>query len=211
MTREVGVIQSKARGKVTRSVRGDGKYNRTFDPELWEQVNPGNKEILEDFLMELRQRKRSERTIEGYFQDLRIILIHIFKNHSNSSILELTKKDFRNISLWLSSGRGGGKTDNQGRSSSRTNRMKSALNSMLTFVEEDDSYDYEVNLAKKVKGLPKDPVKINDDDFFFTFSEFIAVRDRLVEMDDLQTAVLWSLSFDSAGRRNEIYQVQKNG
>lgn len=30
-------------------------------------------------------------------------------------------------------------------------------------------------------------------------------------MGDLQTAVMWSLAFDSAGRRNEVAQVQKYG
>ena len=59
--------------------------------------------------------------------------------------------------------------------------------------------------------MPSERVKTNDDDFFFTFEEFIAVRNKLVEMGDLQTAVLWSISFDSAGRRNEIFQIKKEG
>ena len=191
--------------------RGSGKYNRTYTPELWEQVNPENKTILDDFLSEYRQRKKSARTIEGYRQDARILLIHLLQKYQNRSILELTKKEFRNISLWLSEGMGGTSTDNQGRSNSRVNRLKSALNSMLTFCEEDEDYQYEQNLAKKVKGLPKDPVKTDEDDFFFTFTEFIAVREKLIEMGDLQCATLWSLSYDSAGRRNEVYQVEKAG
>ena len=36
-------------------------------------------------------------------------------------------------------------------SPARTNRLKSAVNSMLTFCEEDDDYDYEINYAKKSK------------------------------------------------------------
>ena len=49
------------------------------------------------------------------------------------------------------------------------------------------------------------------DDFFFTFEEFIKVRDILIEKGKLQSAVLWSLGFDSAGRRNELLQVEKHG
>lgn len=107
------------------------------------------------------------------------------------------------MSIWLS--------DDCNLSASRVNRLKATVNSMLAYCENDDSYDYDVNYAKKVKGLPREKVKTNDDDFFFTFKEFIAVRDKLIEMGDLQTAVLWSLSYDSAGRRNEVYQVKKTG
>ena len=191
--------------------RGTGKYNKTFSPEKWDQVNPENKQILDDFLLEYRAQKKSPRTIEGYRQDLRIILVHILEKHNNKSLLEMTKKDFRNITLWLSEGMGGTESDNKGRSNSRVNRMKSSLNSMLTFVEDDDSYDYDQNLAKKVKGLPKERVKNDEKDFFFSFKEFIAVRQRLIDDGDFQTAALWSLAFDSGARRGELAQVEKAG
>jgi integrase len=183
--------------------RSRGVYNRVYTPELWEQVNPENKAILEDFLAEYRQQKKANSTIEAYFQDGRFILIYVLLHHKNKSILEMSKKDFRNMSIWLS--------EDCNMSANRVNRLKATVNSMLTYCEEDDEYNYDVNYAKKVKGLPRERVKTNDDDFFFTFKEFIAVRDKLVEMGDLQTAVLWSLSYDSAGRRNEIYQVKKTG
>ena len=183
--------------------RSGGVYNRIYTPERWKQVNPDNKAILEDFLAEYKQQKKASSTLYSYFQDGRIILIYILLHHKNKSILEMTKKDFRNMSIWLS--------DDCNLSASRVNRLKATVNSMLAYCENDDSYDYDVNYAKKVKGLPREKVKTNDDDFFFTFKEFIAVRDKLIEMGDLQTAVLWSLSYDSAGRRNEVYQVKKTG
>lgn len=183
--------------------RSRGVYNRIYTPELWDKVNPENKAILQDFLDEYKQQKKAASTINAYFQDGRIVLVYILQHHNNKSILEMTKKDFRNFSLWL--------TEDCDLSPNRVNRLKSTVNSMLTFVEEDDDYDYDINYAKKVKGLPREKVKTNEDDFFFTFDEFIAVRNKLVEMGDLQTAVLWSLAFDSAGRRNELYQVKKEG
>lgn len=96
-------------------------------------------------------------------------------------------------------------------SAARTNRLKSAINSLLTFCEEDDDYEYEINYAKKVKGIPKSRVKDDEDDFFFSYEEFIKVRDILVEKEKWQLAVLWSLGFDSAGRKNELFQVEKHG
>ena len=115
----------------------------------------------------------------------------------------MNKKDFRGMSLYF--------TEECGMSSARVNRLKSSINSLLTFCEEDDDYDYEINMAKKVKGIPRERVRDDDDDFFFTFEEFIKVRDILVEKGKLQSAVLWSLGFDSAGRRNELLQVEKHG
>ena len=178
-------------------------YNNFYTPELWEQVNKENKRILDDFLAEYKQRKKSKNTISSYFQDLRIILIYILKEHGNKSVLEMNKKDFRGMSLYF--------TEECGMSSARTNRLKSSINSLLTFCEEDDDYDYEINMAKKVKGIPRERVRDNDDNFFFTFEEFVKVRDILIEKGKLQSAVLWSLGFDSAGRRNELLQVEKHG
>jgi integrase len=113
------------------------------------------------------------------------------------------KQEFRNLSLLF--------TEEYGMSPARTNRLKSSINSMLTFCEEDDDYDYDINYAKKVKGIPNERVKDDDDDFFFTFDEFIKVRDILVDQGKLQLAVLWSIGFDSAGRRNELLQINKHG
>lgn len=178
-------------------------YNNFYTDELWSQVNKENKRILEDFLAEYKQRKKSKNTISSYFQDLRIIFIYILKELGNRCVLELNKKDFRGMSLYF--------TEECNMSSARVNRLKSSINSLLTFCEDDDDYDYQVNMAKKVKGIPRERVRDNDDDFFFTFEEFIKVRDILIEKGRLQSAVLWSLGFDSAGRRNELLQVEKHG
>ena len=178
-------------------------YNNFYSPELWEQVNPENKLIMDDFIAEYKQRKKSNNTINAYKNDLRIIMIYILKKLNNKSILELKKKDFRGLSLYFS--------DECNLSSARVNRLHSAVNSLLTFCEDDDDYEYDINYSKKVAGLPKAKVKDNEDDFFFTFEEFIKVREILVEHGRLQDAVLWSLSFDSAGRRTELFQVNKHG
>lgn len=178
-------------------------YNNFYTPELWEQVNKENKRIIDDFLAEYKQRQKSKGTISGYYNDLRIIMIYILKELDNRSILELKKKDFRGLSLYFS--------EECKMSAARVNRLKSACNSLLTFCEEDDDYDYEVNYSKKVAGLPKKPVKDDEDNFFFSFDEFIKVRDILIERGRLQDACLWSIGFDSAGRRNELFQIEKHG
>lgn len=182
--------------------RGTGVYNRIYTEEKWSKVSKENKLILEDFLTECRQQKKAQGTINGYYQDLRIVLIKIMEDFDNKSILEMSKKDFRRLNLWF---------DESGMSPARCNRLHSATNSLLTYCEEDDDYDYDINTSKKVKGVPREKVKTNEDDFFFTFEEFIKVRDKLLKMGELQIAAMWSLAFDSGARKNEVLQVQKYG
>ena len=182
--------------------RGRGVYNRIYTDEKWKKVNPENIAIMDDFLTEYKQQKKSETTLKAYWNDLRLVLIKIMEDFNNKSILEMTKKDFRRLNLWF---------DESGMSPARCNRLHSCINSLLSFCEEDEDYDYEVNQSKKVKGVPREKVKTDEDDFFFTFNEFIKVRDILVEKGDLRTAVLWSLAFDSGARRNEVFQVKKDG
>ena len=130
-------------------------------------------------------------------------MIYILRELDNRCVLDLRKKDFRNLSLYF--------TEECEMSAARTNRLKSAINSLLTFCEDDDDYDYEINYAKKVQGVPKSRVKDDEDDFFFTYDEFIKVRDILAEKEKWQLAVLWSIGFDSAGRKNELFQIEKHG
>jgi integrase len=178
-------------------------YNNIFNEEEWKLVNPENKLMIDDYLEEYRSRKIKDSTLAQYHNDLRIIMLYILRKLNNRSILELNKKDFRRFSLYLS--------EELGVSNARSNRMMSSVRSMLTYIEEDDDYDYEQNFAKKVKGLPKDPVKTNEDNFFLTFEQIMKLREELIKRDRLQDAVLLMLMFDSGGRRNECYQVLKSG
>lgn len=183
-----------ARGKV---------YNRIFSEEDWENVNHENKLMIEDFLEEYRQRKVKESTIKQYWNDLRIVMLYIYRKLKNKPITELNKKDFRRFSLYLS--------EELKVSNARANRLMSAVRSLLTYIEDDDDYEYDHNIAKKVKGLPKDPVRTNEDDFFLSFGQVMRLREELIKQNKLQDAVLLMLMFDSGGRRNEIFQVLKHG
>nr|WP_285864320.1 tyrosine-type recombinase/integrase [Lederbergia lenta] len=82
---------------------------------------------------------------------------------------------------------------------------------MLTYIEDDDDYEYENNIAKKVKGLPNEPVKTDEDDFFLSFDQVMRLREELLQRNRLQDAVLLMVFFDSGARRNEVHQVSKNG
>lgn len=178
-------------------------YNRIVTDELWAQVNKENKEILADFLEEYKQRKMKASTQKQYGYDGKIIMTYILLEHNNKSILEMTKKDFRKFSIWMS--------EEKGMSNARTNRLMSTCRSMLEYVENDDDYDYEINTAKKVKGLPKQRVRTEDEDFFMHFDLIMRTREELLKRGETKLALLHMMLFDTGGRRNEILQVKKDG
>ena len=177
-------------------------YNKIYTPQLWEEVNKENKVIMNDYLEEYKQRKKAKGTIDQYHNDLRIVFIFILKELDNKSILELKKKDFRRFNIWC---------QEKNMSNARVNRLMSAIRSMLAYVEDDEEYDYEINYASKVKGLSKEPVRVDEDDFFMTYEQIVAIKEELLRRGELKLAVLHMILFDSAGRRNEIHQILKNG
>lgn len=175
-------------------------YNRIYTKEKWEQVNKYNKNLMEDYLMELKSQKKSQGTIDQYRNDLRIMFIYILEELNNKEIYKLKKKHFRNYLMWLS---------DKGMSNARVNRLMSALRSMLTYASDEEDYEdeLEINYAQKVRGLAKEKVRTI---VFLTDEEIEYIYSRLIEKGKYQQALLCALMYDSAGRRNECYGVEKD-
>jgi integrase/recombinase XerD len=178
-------------------------YNKIYDKAEYEKVNIENKEIIDDFIEEYQQRKMKESTLKQYKNNLRILAIFVLKFCDNRSFFDLNKRDFRKLSIWLS--------DTLQLSNARTNSVLSACRSMLSYCEESDEWEYDNNISKKVKGLPKEPVRNDDDACFMSFDQIMAVREKLIEMGAYQLAALHMVLFDSGARRNEIAQIKKKG
>ena len=175
-------------------------YNRIYSKEKWDLVCKYNKNLMDDFLLELKSQKKSQGTINQYKNDLRILFIYIHDELDNKEIYKLKKKHFRNYMLWL---------QEKDMSNARINRLMSALRSMLTYASDEEDYEdeLEINYAQKVKGLQKEKVR---EIIFLTDEEVTYIYKRLIEEEKYQQALLCALMYDSAGRRNECYQVSKD-
>ena len=86
----------------------------------------------------------------------------------------------------------------------------SACRSLLTYVEEDDDYKYESNIAKKVKDYPKRQLGLMMIISFLSYEQIMKLREELIKRGKLQHAVLEMIMFDSGGRRGEIAQINKH-
>lgn len=176
-------------------------YNKIFSEEKWALVKPENKEIIQDFVQEMKSQKKSEGTIKQYFNDLRILAIYVLDNLENKSFLELKKRDYRNFVINCDS--------DWNLSNARINRMLSAIRMLCNYLEEDDDEyeEYEHSAASKVKGLPKEKIReitfLPNDIIELLYQKFIAEK-------RYREATLLAILYDSGCRRQEIAQVLRN-
>lgn len=180
--------------------KGKQVYNRFFEQSKWDEVPKFNKDLIDDFLLELKSQGKSPGTTHQYFNDLRIICIYIHDELGNKEFHKLKKKHFRNMVLFFKE---------KGMSNARVNRLKSSVSSMLEFASNEEDYEdlMEINYASKVKGLQKESVR---DIVFLSWDEVEIIYNELKKRERYQEALLLALAIDSAGRRNELFQVKKD-
>ena len=174
------------------------KRNTIFDYSTYEKVNNENKLILDDYILEMKSNGKSKGTIYQYTADIKMFYCWTFNHLNNKSILDMKKRDFRRFFLELQS---------NGASPSRINRVQCSIRNLLEFAaNDDDEYDYEINAMKSIKGLKKETVR---EIIFLTDEQINLLIDYLMKKKKYQQALYVSLSYDSAGRRNEVSQVLK--
>ncbi|PHE70513.1 tyrosine-type recombinase/integrase [Bacillus wiedmannii] len=176
------------------------KRNSLFNAAIYEQVRKENKSILNDYILEMKSNGKSKGTIYQYTADIKAFFCWAFNELDNKSVLNMKKRDFRRFFLVLKE---------NGASSSRINRVQCSLRNLLEFCTADeDEYDYDINAMKSIKGLQKEEVR---EIHFLTDEQIDIIINYLIGKKQYQKALYVSLSYDSAGRRNEVYQVMKNG
>lgn len=177
------------------------KRNTFYNKEIFKnKVNKESKMVLDDYILELRAKRKSEGTIYQYEADIKMFLCYAVDNLNNKCILDMKKRDFRNFFLAMSE---------SGKSSARINRVQCSLRNMLEFCyQDDDEYeDYNRNVMTSIKGLEKQEVR---EIIFLSDEQIDYLINHYMNKKEYNKALYISLSYDSAGRRNEIYQVEKH-
>lgn len=173
--------------------------NSFYNDSAYEKANKKNKAVLKDYTLEMKSKKRSEKTIYQYSADIKMFFCWLVQESDNEYVLDLKKRDFRRFFLELQDG---------GASPARINRVQCSLRNMLEFCsEDDDEYDYPVNVMRSIKGLQKETVR---EIYFLTDEQVVKIMNHLLEKGKYQRALYLALSYESAGRRNEIHQVKKD-
>ena len=175
-------------------------YNRFDTTEKWDQVNKYNKELLEDFKLELRAEGKSDKTIKIYEHNIKVLFVYILEELENVKVSKLKKKHFRNYVLWLK---------DKGLSVSRINNLKSAASSMLNFASDSEDYedDIQLNYVSKLKPMNKEQRR---EIVFLTDEQVQIIYDELMARENYRDALLVSLLYESTRRRAEIFQLKKD-
>ncbi len=178
------------------------KQNRMVTDELWEQVNPENKELLRDFLDYLRSVGRSPTTIEAYENDARIFFVWCLQNASNKPLYEITKRHIISFQNFLMS------TNENG--AKRVKRIKSTLSSMCNYIENilDDDFPNFRNIIRKIPDpTEEDPRQTKT---VLTDEQVQSILDMLVKNKEYDKAAMFSLSVNSGRRKSELILWKTN-
>lgn len=176
-----------------------GKKNSFYNKQKWEEVNTDSKFLLEDYKNELEVQGKSKGTVYQYASDIRNFLCWCVDNARNKYVLELKRRTFRDFFLTM---------QRNGSSPARINRMQSSLRNMLAYAyENEDDYDLDRNVMDSIKGVEN---IATEKSIWLSNDEVECLINHCVEEGDLLKAIFISLSYDSAGRRNEVYQVEKH-
>ena len=170
---------------------------RLFNERDWENLSDDNKELYEDYILELQAQGKATKTIKQYGFDLRAFFCYLVREKNNKYILDLKRRDFRNFFL---------KLQRAGTSSARINRFQSSIRNLLEYACVSEDYDYEINAMQHIRGLQKEPVR---EIVFLSDQQVNILIDELLKRKHYQKALFVSLAYDSAGRRNELHQIKK--
>lgn len=169
--------------------------NSLTTPELLEQVNPKNKELLQEFLDYLRSTQKSEGTIYGYQKDIEIAFVWNLEHNQNIPFTDWKKRHVVKFQNWLLN-------DNKN-GSARVRRLKASLSSMSNFIEGilDEDYPTFRNIINKVESPVNQPVR---EPSIWTDEELQALLNKLVETKQYEKACFLALGIYSGRRKAEL-------
>ena len=173
-----------------------------YTKDKFEQVNKETRAVIEDYINECKGKGLTKRTIIEYKNLLRHVAILIQEHYENKSILEMSRRDFRSMSIMFQ--------DQLNLSNARINSILSVVCGCLNFIEDDEEIweGYTKNPMRRLKRMPR---KLAREKKWLNRSEVRTMITKLLEKDYLQCAVIVSLAYDSGARISELDQVSKKG
>lgn len=169
--------------------------NSITSPELLAQVNPKNRELLNDFLDYLRSIERSDGTIEQYRSDIQIAFVWNLQHNDNKFFVDWTKRNIVAYQNWL--------LNNNENSPARVRRMKASLSSMSNYICNilDDEFPNFRNIISKVESPVNQPVR---EKTVLTSEQADQLLKELTNRKQYDKACAFALALYSGRRKSEI-------
>lgn len=175
------------------------KQNKIITDELVAQINPQNNRLLDDYVTYMRSVKRSEETIDGYVNDLRIFFCWLVKNAGNKYFVDISKRDIVGFQGFM--------VNTLENSPARIRRMKSSLSALSNYIVNllDDEYPNFKNIVNKVENPLNEPVR---EKTVLSDEQLQSLLDHLVEEKQFQKACLVALAAASGARKAELVRFK---
>ena len=175
------------------------KQHSYYTEEKWNQVNPFNRKLYDDFFKYCRSTDKSPDTIESYQSNLHILFIWMLENADNKNFTEIEKIDIMNFQDWMIS--------EQNLSSNRVRQLKSSVSSLSNYICDmlDKKYPDFRNIVNKIKPPAKIEVR---EKTVFTNEQVDLLLKTLVERKKYCQACLIACLAASGVRKGEIIQFK---
>lgn len=173
------------------------RQNDITSHELLSQINKGNMRLKRDFLDYLRSVQRSPKTIDGYDNDLDIMLTWNHQFNGDKDFIKISKRDWASFQNWL--------INTNGNSPARVRRIKSAVSSMSNYIanildDEEEFKDFRPSIRKienpAMQEVRKKTVWEDDD-----LDKLLAT---LTEQGQYKKACMLALAMCSGRRKSEL-------
>ena len=177
------------------------KMNNITSPELLEQVNPENLQLLNDFMDYLRSTDKSEATMHGYRNDIEIAFVWNLQHNGNKPFTDWTKRNVMAYQNWL--------INENENSPARVRRLRASLSSMSEFIENilDEDYPNFRNIINKIKAPVNTPVR---EKTVMTEEEVEDLLQKVVDKKRFDVACLIALAAYGGRRKAELCQFKVN-
>ncbi|MGG1338992.1 tyrosine-type recombinase/integrase [Bacillus toyonensis] len=165
--------------------------------EIWEEVNPHNKQFVEEFLS---QGHLSPQTLKQYRSGLMQFFAWVKDNRFNKPIYELKPRDALLYQNYLI---------NQGLSSSAIKFKRSAVSSLCGYIEIYYSDDFPMFRNIYNKNIPNPPSAKRHEKVPLTKEQFETLVSKLEEKGDWQKVAYLLYTYSTGCRREESRQLLK--
>ena len=175
------------------------KQNKIVTEELIAQINKQNLRLLDDYVTYMKSVKRSEETIAGYVNDLRIFFCWLVTNAGNKYFVDISKRDVVGFQGFM--------VNTLENSPARIRRMKSSLSALSNYIVNllDDEYPNFKNIVNKVENPLNEPVR---EKTVLSDEQIQDLLDHLVEQKQYQKACLVALAAASGARKAELVRFK---
>ena len=173
------------------------KQNDITSPELLRQVAPENMRLKEDFLSYLQSIQRSPGTIAGYSNDLDIFWVWNLQHNGNKPFQKITKRDYAAYQHWH--------INENGNSTARVRRLKSAISSLSNYVEAilDDEEEFR-DFRSSVRKIENPAMQQVRKKTVWSDGELQRLLDELTAAGQHKKACALALAMCSGRRKSEL-------